>query len=80
MPYNLQPIHLVLMILAGWINEEQQRAIEHLRAENQVLNEKIGKRRILLTDDLRRLPIPSLVGHCSLGMKRGQPREIRANY
>ena len=35
-------------------NEEQQRVIEYLRTENQVLKEKIGKTRILLNDDQRR--------------------------
>jgi putative transposase len=40
--------------LAGWINEEQQRAIEYLRTENQVLREQLGKQRILLNDDQRR--------------------------
>jgi transposase InsO family protein len=42
------------MILAGWINRRQQAAIEYLRTENQVLREKLGPRRILLTDDQRR--------------------------
>lgn len=36
------------------VNEEQQRIIEYLRTENQVLKEKIGKKRILLNDDQRR--------------------------
>lgn len=44
----------MLMFLAAWGNEEQQRAIEHLRAENQILKEKLGKKRILLNDDQRR--------------------------
>jgi hypothetical protein len=54
MSFVLQPWQLLLSILAGWINEEQQKRIEYLRAENQVLREKLGKMRILLNDDQRR--------------------------
>lgn len=54
MPFVLQPIHLMLMFLAAWVNEEQQRVIAHLRTENQVLKEKLGKKRILLNVDQRR--------------------------
>jgi len=42
-------------ILAGWINHREQEVIEYLRAENRVLREKLGKKRILLNDDQRRL-------------------------
>ena len=54
MKFVLQPWHLVLMILAGWVNREQQKVIEYLCTENRVLREKIGLRRILLNDDQRR--------------------------
>jgi hypothetical protein len=50
----LEPWHLLLLILAGWINHRQQNAIEYLRTENQILKEKLGKRRILLDDGQRR--------------------------
>src|SRR4030095_7749457 len=50
----LEPWHLLLLTLAGWINQHQQDAIEYLRTENQILKEKLGKRRILLDDDQRR--------------------------
>ena len=45
---------LLLWCLAGWINREQQAAIDYLRPENQDLQEQLGKKRILLTDDQRR--------------------------
>jgi hypothetical protein len=45
---------LLLLILAGWINHRQQDAVEYLRTENQILKEKLGKKRILLDDDQRR--------------------------
>lgn len=54
MSFVLQPWHLLLMILAGWVNRQQQQAIEYLRTENRGLKEKLGKRRILLDDDQRR--------------------------
>jgi len=52
--FILQPWQLLLLILAGWINRQQQQVIDYLRTENQILKEKLGKRRILLTDDQRR--------------------------
>ena len=54
MNFILQPWQLYFLILAGWINRQQQEAINHLRIENQILKEKLGKKRILLNDDQRR--------------------------
>ena len=54
MSFIFHPWQLLLMILAGWANEQQQRIIEFQRTEIDVLKEKLGKRRILLTDDQRR--------------------------
>jgi putative transposase len=49
----LQPWQLFLLILAGWVNRQQQDAIEYLLTKNRVLREKLGKKRILLNDDQR---------------------------
>ena len=54
MNFVLQPWHLMVVFLASWINRQQQEVIEYLRTENQVLKEKIGKKRIQLNDDQRR--------------------------
>jgi putative transposase len=54
MNFVLQPWQLFVLIVAGWINREQQKVIEYLRTENAVLKEKLGKNRILLNDDQRR--------------------------
>jgi hypothetical protein len=54
MSFVLQPWLLFFLILASWVNREQQQVIEYLRTENQVLKEKLGKKRILLSDDHRR--------------------------
>ena len=44
----LKPWQLLLVTLAGWINHREQEVIEYLRAENRVLREKLGKKRILI--------------------------------
>ena len=54
MSFILHPWQLLVLILAAWINRQQQQAIEYLRTENQVLKEKLGKKRILLREDHRR--------------------------
>ena len=54
MNFVLQPWQLLVFVLAGWVNREQQQRIEYLRTENEVLKEKLGKKRILLNDDQRR--------------------------
>ncbi len=50
----LQPWQLFVVIIASWINRQQQEVIVYLRTENAVLKEKLGKKRILLSDDQRR--------------------------
>ena len=49
-----KPLKMLLMMLAGWINRQQQEAIEYLKEENRILREKLGGKRILLTDSQRR--------------------------
>ncbi|MAT15366.1 MAG: hypothetical protein CMJ46_08865 [Planctomyces sp.] len=50
----MQPWYLLVLSLASWLNREQQQAIEYLQTENRVLREKLGTKRILLSDDQRR--------------------------
>ena len=38
MDFILQPWQLCLVILAGWVNRQQQIVIEYLRTENQIGN------------------------------------------
>jgi hypothetical protein len=54
MSFILRPCELALMILASWVNQQQQEVIEYLRTENQILKETLGKKRILLNVDQRR--------------------------
>ena len=50
----LNQVKLLAAILAGWISKHQQQAIDYLMAENKVLKEKLGKKRILLNNNQRR--------------------------
>jgi putative transposase len=54
MSFVLQPWQLLLSIIAGWIHDDQQKKIEFLQSLVQVLEEKLGKKRVLLNDDQRR--------------------------
>ena len=51
MNFVLQPWRV---IVASWINQQQQQVIDYLLSENQVLKETHGKKCILLSDDQRR--------------------------
>jgi putative transposase len=48
------PTCLLLGILAGWINRQQQAVIEYQRTENEILKRQLEGRRLRLTDDERR--------------------------
>src|SRR4051794_3926631 len=50
----LDPFRFVLISIAGWMNQQQQQAIEYLREENKVLREQLGGRRLRFTDEQRR--------------------------
>src|SRR5215831_17337889 len=50
----LDPCRLLLISLAGWLNQRQQDVIDYLQEENRVLREQLGGRRLHLNDDQRR--------------------------
>ena len=50
----LDPFRLVVISVAGWMNQQQREAIDYLREENRVLREQLGDRRLRFTDDQRR--------------------------
>jgi putative transposase len=54
MPKILDPFRFLLFAIAGWMNQQQQHAIEYLREENRVLRAQLGGRRLRFTDDQRR--------------------------
>jgi putative transposase len=47
------PLRLLLMALAGWINQQQRDVIDYLQEENRVLREQLGPRRLRFTDGQR---------------------------
>lgn len=54
MPKTLDPFRFLLFAVAGWMNQQQQHAIDYLREENRVLRAQIGGRRLRFTDHQRR--------------------------
>ena len=66
MDFNLQPWKLYLVILAGWVNRQQQEEIQYLLTENQVLKEKLGKKSVRMK--VRGvLEAPSIAAFCLIG-------------
>jgi len=55
MPFLLQPWHLMLACLCGLVNHRQQQIIEFQNAQIEALLKQLGKKRLLLDDDQRRL-------------------------
>ena len=48
------PTYLLVGILAGWLNRQQQAVIDYLQAENEILKRQLKGRRPSLSDDERR--------------------------
>jgi transposase InsO family protein len=55
MNFILQPWQLLFMVFASWVHSEQKKTIEFYQAELKALMDTQGKKRLLLTDDHRRL-------------------------
>ena len=47
------PLRLLLVALAGCINQQQRDIIDYLQEENRVLREQLGSRRVRFTNDQR---------------------------
>jgi hypothetical protein len=47
------PLRFLLVAFAGWTNQLQREVIDYLKAENRVLREQLGSRRLRFTDDQR---------------------------
>ena len=50
----LNPFRFIVIAVAGWMNQNQQYAIDYLREENRVLREQLGTHRLRFTEDQRR--------------------------
>ena len=55
MSFLLQPWHMLLAVLCGMVNQRQQQIIEFQNAQIDTLLKQLGKKRLLLNDDQRRL-------------------------
>ncbi|MEA2079387.1 MAG: integrase core domain-containing protein [Pseudomonadota bacterium] len=53
MTNTIQPFHLLVIALVGWLNRHQQAIIDYLIEENRVLKEQIEGQRLRFTDDQR---------------------------
>ena len=51
---SMNVMNLMVVSLAGWMNQQQQDVIEYLREEVRVLKELQGKKRLRFTDEQRR--------------------------
>ncbi len=51
----MRPWQLLLAILAGWFHHRQQKMIEFQNDQIELLLKQLGKKRVLLNDDQRRL-------------------------
>jgi len=49
----IQPFHLLVIALAGWLNRHQQEIIDYLIEENRVLKEQLEGQRLRFTDEQR---------------------------
>ncbi len=53
-----KPWMMLVAMLAGWLNQQQQEALEYLKEENKILRDELlkatGKKRIILNDSQRR--------------------------
>ena len=55
MSFILQPWQFFVVIFVGWVNREQQKIIEFYEEQVEALMKSQGKKRLLLTDDQRRI-------------------------
>ena len=47
----IQPLTLLVVAIAGWVQRDQQAAIVYLLEENRVLKARLRGRKLRLTDD-----------------------------
>src|SRR4029450_12509881 len=47
-------LHVLIAMVAGWIQRHQQQVIAYLQEENRVLKAQLGPQRLRLTDTERR--------------------------
>jgi len=53
MSKSIDPFRVLLVSVAGWMNQRQQAVIDYLGEENRVLREQLGARPVRFDDDQR---------------------------
>jgi putative transposase len=48
------PTYFLMVVFAGWLNRQQQAAIEYLKTENEILKSQLKGQRLRLSDQDRR--------------------------
>ena len=75
--FDALPLRILIVTLAGWVNRHQLEVIQYLREENRVLKERLGGRRLRLTDAASEgQPRPSVPCRHSRAIERGTPRAV----
>lgn len=54
MRQSVDPFRFLLVTVAGWLGQQQRDVIEYLQEENRALRQKLGSKRLRLSDDQRR--------------------------
>jgi predicted metal-dependent HD superfamily phosphohydrolase len=49
----IQPFHLLVIALAGWVDRHQQAVIDYLNGESRVLKQQLDGQRLRFTDEQR---------------------------
>jgi hypothetical protein len=55
MPATGHLLQLLILVFCGWLQRQQAEVVEYLKAENCMLRQNLGGRRIVFTDAERRL-------------------------
>jgi adenylate cyclase class IV len=53
MRLTLDPVRLLLISLAGYLNQHQRDVIDYLQEQNRALRQQLGNQRLRLNDDQR---------------------------
>jgi len=71
--WTIDPFRLLLISLAGWLNQQQQDVIDYLQEENRVLHGQLAGKRLLSTMtnvDVWRSEPRSWAGACCMNRSR----------
>ena len=75
----VSPQIFLVSLLAGWLNQEQQKLLEYLQEENRVLKAQLGQRLRLSDEQRRRLAAKGcfrVVSENANGAARSNPRGV----